>query len=217
MRDQQQARAPPLAPRLRSAATPSGNNATQQFLELDGRVLRFWAAWVPGSADAASPSAAQRVHATATTALTAASPVTHGFKWQQRQPPPPASPDASSQPGSGCARPASLRASNPEQPLPFVVHYYLADDTIEVAEATPPNSGRDPFPLLLRRSRLPRQLPTVGACTGRLAWCVARGGLASVLACWCAAILMWAGSPLLTQMWCSCRGAPSQSKLPGRP
>ena len=39
--------------------------------------------------------------------------------------------------------------------LPFVVHYYLADDTVEIRECHHPNDGRDSFPLLLRRQRLP--------------------------------------------------------------
>lgn len=39
--------------------------------------------------------------------------------------------------------------------LPFVVHYYLADDTVEIREVHHPNDGRDPFPKLLQRQRLP--------------------------------------------------------------
>lgn len=39
---------------------------------------------------------------------------------------------------------------------PYIVHMYLEDNTVEVLEINEPNSGRDPFPLLLRRSRLPR-------------------------------------------------------------
>ena len=35
--------------------------------------------------------------------------------------------------------------------IPFVIHYYLADDTIEIREVHHPNDGRDPFALLLRR------------------------------------------------------------------
>eukprot|EP00657_Telonema_sp_P-1_P009512 TRINITY_DN374_c0_g1_i3.p1 TRINITY_DN374_c0_g1~~TRINITY_DN374_c0_g1_i3.p1 ORF type:complete len:298 (+),score=132.91 TRINITY_DN374_c0_g1_i3:339-1232(+) len=37
----------------------------------------------------------------------------------------------------------------------FVLHYYLADDTIEIVESYKVNSGRDPFPLLLARMKLP--------------------------------------------------------------
>jgi len=44
---------------------------------------------------------------------------------------------------------------------PFSVHYFLADDTVEVLEVQEANSGRDPFPCLLKRCRLPRD-PTKG-------------------------------------------------------
>merc|ERR1711939_159319 len=37
----------------------------------------------------------------------------------------------------------------------FVLHYYLADDTVEVLESYKNNSGHDPFPRLLNRQRLP--------------------------------------------------------------
>lgn len=40
---------------------------------------------------------------------------------------------------------------------PFIVHYFLADDTIEVREVALPNSGKDPFPVTFRRQKLPRQ------------------------------------------------------------
>ncbi len=48
------------------------------------------------------------------------------------------------------------------------LHYFLADDTIEVVEKIPPNSGRDAVPMFLRRSKLhktliPLQLPGVVA------------------------------------------------------
>eukprot|EP00741_Cyanophora_paradoxa_P023424 tig00021582_g22628.t1 len=42
----------------------------------------------------------------------------------------------------------------------FILHYYLADDTIEILEVNKANSGRDPFPLLLRRQKLPKILDT---------------------------------------------------------
>ncbi|GAQ78061.1 hypothetical protein KFL_000070310 [Klebsormidium nitens] len=42
---------------------------------------------------------------------------------------------------------------------PYILHYYLADDTIEIQEVKDRNSGRDPFPLLLRRGKLPRDVP----------------------------------------------------------
>jgi len=37
----------------------------------------------------------------------------------------------------------------------FVLHYYLADDTVEIVESYRSNSGRDPFPKLLNREKLP--------------------------------------------------------------
>ncbi|KFZ52825.1 EF-hand domain-containing protein 1, partial [Podiceps cristatus] len=39
---------------------------------------------------------------------------------------------------------------------PYVIHYYLADDTVEVREVYKPNDGRDPFPILIKRQRLPK-------------------------------------------------------------
>jgi len=45
-----------------------------------------------------------------------------------------------------------------ESEHPYIIHYYLADDTIEIREVNFANSGRDPFPLLLKRQKLPRQL-----------------------------------------------------------
>lgn len=36
---------------------------------------------------------------------------------------------------------------------PVIIHYYLADDTVEVREVHEANSGRDPFPILMRRQR----------------------------------------------------------------
>ena len=38
----------------------------------------------------------------------------------------------------------------------FIMHYFLSDDTIEVRNVEGKNSGRDPFPMLLKRARLPR-------------------------------------------------------------
>jgi hypothetical protein len=48
-----------------------------------------------------------------------------------------------------------LRFFANSEDLPFVVHYFLADDTIEIREVHHPNDGRDSFPLLLRRQRVP--------------------------------------------------------------
>jgi len=37
---------------------------------------------------------------------------------------------------------------------PFVLHYYLADDTMEILEVRRANAGRDPFPLFLKRGKV---------------------------------------------------------------
>ena len=37
----------------------------------------------------------------------------------------------------------------------YIVHYFLADDTIEVREVAIPNSGKDPFPVTFKRQKLP--------------------------------------------------------------
>jgi len=41
--------------------------------------------------------------------------------------------------------------------LTFKIHYFLADDTCEVLSVYRPNCGRDPFPLLLKRAKLPNK------------------------------------------------------------
>jgi len=43
------------------------------------------------------------------------------------------------------------------------MHYFLADDTIEVSEIHAPNCGRDGFPKLLSRCQLPKNPPPIGA------------------------------------------------------
>eukprot|EP00075_Anas_platyrhynchos_P015529 XP_027304782.1 EF-hand domain-containing family member C2 isoform X1 [Anas platyrhynchos] len=45
-------------------------------------------------------------------------------------------------------------------PRELVLHYYLSDDTIDMKEITPANSGRDAVPLFLRRDKLPKYAPT---------------------------------------------------------
>jgi len=40
--------------------------------------------------------------------------------------------------------------------LPYVIHYYLADDTCEIREVHHPNDGRDSFSLMLKRQKLPK-------------------------------------------------------------
>jgi len=42
-------------------------------------------------------------------------------------------------------------------PRQCILHYFLADDTVEIREIIPPNSGRDAVPLFLRRQRLPKE------------------------------------------------------------
>lgn len=43
-------------------------------------------------------------------------------------------------------------------PREMVLHYFLADDTIEIREVIPANSGRDAAPMFLRRGRLPKNV-----------------------------------------------------------
>ena len=43
-------------------------------------------------------------------------------------------------------------------PHVLVLHYFLANDTIEVIEKVAPNSGRDAFPVFLQRQKLPKQI-----------------------------------------------------------
>jgi len=38
----------------------------------------------------------------------------------------------------------------------MVLHYYLADDTVEIRESRLPNAGLDTAPTFLRRCRLPK-------------------------------------------------------------
>lgn len=40
----------------------------------------------------------------------------------------------------------------------MILHYFLADDTIEISEISLPNSGRDATPKFLRRARLPKDI-----------------------------------------------------------
>lgn len=39
---------------------------------------------------------------------------------------------------------------------PYVLHYFLEDDTVEILEINENNSGKDPFPVFLRRCLLPK-------------------------------------------------------------
>jgi len=47
----------------------------------------------------------------------------------------------------------------------YKLHYYLADGQIEVCEIKVNNSGKDPFPRLLRKSKLPK-IPRMVYCPG---------------------------------------------------
>ena len=40
--------------------------------------------------------------------------------------------------------------------LRYIIHFFLSDNSVEVREVATRNSGRDPFPLMLRRERLPK-------------------------------------------------------------
>ena len=50
-----------------------------------------------------------------------------------------------------------LRFNAKFEGLKYIIHYYLSDDTVEIREVNYNNSGRYPFPLLLKRNRLPRR------------------------------------------------------------
>jgi len=39
---------------------------------------------------------------------------------------------------------------------PFIIHFFLVDDTIEIREVRKPNDGYDPFPALVRRQKIPK-------------------------------------------------------------
>uniref|UniRef100_UPI0037E71C01 EF-hand domain-containing protein 1 n=1 Tax=Semicossyphus pulcher TaxID=241346 RepID=UPI0037E71C01 len=41
---------------------------------------------------------------------------------------------------------------------PVTIQYFLVDDTVEIREVHQPNSGRDPFPVLVRRRKLPKKI-----------------------------------------------------------
>lgn len=38
----------------------------------------------------------------------------------------------------------------------YIIYYFLSDDCIEVTEVKVPNSGKDPFPKLIKRQKIPR-------------------------------------------------------------
>ena len=39
----------------------------------------------------------------------------------------------------------------------YIIHYFLADDTIEIREVNFPNSGRDLIPVAFKRQKIPRK------------------------------------------------------------
>lgn len=49
----------------------------------------------------------------------------------------------------------------------YTLHYFLADDTVEILENLPRNSGRDPYPVFWRRSEL-RKNPHVSPAPGMM-------------------------------------------------
>jgi len=53
---------------------------------------------------------------------------------------------------------------------PFIVHYFLADDTVEVLEINQANSGRDQFPVLVSRCKLPKDHNQTRPCFSRIGW-----------------------------------------------
>lgn len=40
----------------------------------------------------------------------------------------------------------------------YIIHYYLMDDTVDIREVHERNDGRDPFPLMMNRQRMPKVL-----------------------------------------------------------
>ncbi|XP_019380922.1 PREDICTED: EF-hand domain-containing family member C2 isoform X1 [Gavialis gangeticus] len=56
-------------------------------------------------------------------------------------------------------------------PRELILHYFLADDTVEIKEVLSANSGQDAVPLFLKRNKLPKYAPTglypPGAITDR--------------------------------------------------
>jgi hypothetical protein len=80
---------------------------------------------------------------------------------------------------------AALTGGSGGELVPLTVHYYLADGTIEVVERLPKKGGKDPFPRLLQRRKLPRSLPAVGAHAAQLLAPLAVQWRVGRLALWC--------------------------------
>eukprot|EP00958_Prasinococcus_capsulatus_P019427 scaffold2395_cov290-Prasinococcus_capsulatus_cf.AAC.3 len=61
----------------------------------------------------------------------------------------------------------------------YVLHYFLADDTVEILEVNEPNSGRDAFPVMLKRSKLPRVSESSDVCDSSYASPLGGGAVTS--------------------------------------
>ena len=76
---------------------------------------------------------------------------------------------------------------------PYIIQYYLVDDTVEVREVHEPNDGRDPFPVFLRRQKLPKDRYNVECKLSLILYCVFVClfvclfvlVLRSLFVCWC--------------------------------
>jgi len=53
---------------------------------------------------------------------------------------------------------------------PYVLHYFLADDTVEILEVRQQNSGRDPFPTLVRRAKMPKSTKDINLDMSRIGY-----------------------------------------------
>lgn len=53
---------------------------------------------------------------------------------------------------------------------PYIIHYFLADDTVEVLEVRQANSGRDPFSSLLKRQKLPKVFQETAPNVSQIGW-----------------------------------------------
>ncbi|GAX85745.1 hypothetical protein CEUSTIGMA_g13160.t1 [Chlamydomonas eustigma] len=48
---------------------------------------------------------------------------------------------------------------------PYVLHYFLEDDSVEILEIRDSNNGRDPYPVFLKRAPLPKSVSRIGPNT----------------------------------------------------
>ena len=127
-------------------ATPNDFDKQKQFLVLDRKVLRFFCQWEDPSSSGAKLNAV-RLPSTGRSRAKAAPILCSCLT---------SSPLPLSLP---CFLPRPSFVPRSVQ----VLFYFLMDDTIEVRELHDANDGRDPFPVFLRRMRVPRDhrnLPT---------------------------------------------------------